>query len=70
MNKKIFRVNLLFLVIGVGFLTLVSQALIQESQPVQKKSPSMSMLAVDIPDFPAEGLILDIGGGGEGLSDS
>jgi len=63
MNVKNIKAYELFLVVVTGFLVLGSQAVALNHPPAQKKSQYMKMLPVEIPDFPAEGLILDIGGG-------
>jgi SAM-dependent methyltransferase len=56
-----------------GLIGLVLLASILAAAPAGQERPDMSQYArhdkleVVVPDFPAEGLILDIGGGGEGV---
>ena len=67
MNKTYDSIRFKILSAFAAFLIIGSYAAYPEQQPPQKKSQYMKVLSVDIPDFPAEGLILDIGGGGEGV---
>ncbi len=63
------------IVAALACLTLVSAAAAPQNPPAQqeRKEPSpqsivtVPPLTVTIPNFPAEGLILDVGGGGEGV---
>lgn len=60
-------------VVRIGLFGLVLMASALASAPAGQDRPDMSQYArhdkleVVVPDFPAEGLILDIGGGGEGV---
>jgi len=57
-----FAISLLVVFAGAGFAFSVAG-----ERPPQNKPTVHARLEIILPDFPAEGLILDIGGGGEGV---
>ena len=48
-------------------LLLAASALVSQERPKPGEVITHARLEVTVPDFPAQGLILDIGGGGEGV---
>lgn len=50
-----------------GVLTVSAPLLVPQDRPKPEQVLTHAKLEVAIPDFPAQGLILDIGGGGEGV---
>jgi SAM-dependent methyltransferase len=51
----------------IGLLIAPAPAAASQERPRPEQVLTHARLAVALPDFPAEGLILDIGGGGEGV---
>jgi len=56
------------LAVGLAvMLLLAASALVSQERPKPGEVITHARLEVTVPDFPAQGLILDIGGGGEGV---
>lgn len=62
------RSRSIVLAAAAAFLLIAAApALVPQERPPSDKMIMHARLEVDVPDFPAQGLILDIGGGGEGV---
>jgi SAM-dependent methyltransferase len=53
--------------VSAVLLLVAAPALVPQERPKPGRMLTHARLEVEVPDFPAQGLILDIGGGGEGI---
>ncbi len=67
MNKKTVMIVFLLPAVFAAFPLRGPPALSHQGRPSAEQILRFNTLEVEVPDFPAAGLILDIGGGGEGV---
>jgi len=66
-DKRIVNLHLASAMVALAFAVLGASVLSAQDRPKPEQMFVNDKLEVVVPDFPAQGLILDIGGGGEGV---